>query len=149
MASGEVLLKGPFYVIKCYDVRVFNPFAPSNRHSSLASTYRQHENIKKRHYEQRIREVEHSSFTPLVFSLSGGIGPAASAVYKRLASQLSGKWKQAYSTTLGWLRCRISFSLLRSAIMCIRGSRSTLIFNSHLAASVDLAVAESKLTIPK
>ena len=27
-----------------FDVRVFNPFAPSNHHSFLASTYRQHEN---------------------------------------------------------------------------------------------------------
>ncbi len=48
-----------------FDVRVFNPFAPSNRHSSLSASYRPHENLKKRHYEQRIREVEHSSFTPL------------------------------------------------------------------------------------
>ena len=50
-----------------FDVRVFNPFAPSNRQSSLAAAYRLHERLKKRHYERRIREVEHSSFTPLVF----------------------------------------------------------------------------------
>ena len=47
-----------------FDVRVFNPFAPSNRHSSVTASYHHHENLKKRHYEQRIREVEHSSFTP-------------------------------------------------------------------------------------
>ena len=46
-----------------FDVRVFNPFAQSNSHSSIQSTYRHHENLKKRHYEKRIREVEHSSFT--------------------------------------------------------------------------------------
>ncbi len=95
-----------------FDVRVFNPFAPSNRHTSLSASYRHHENLKKRHYEQRIREVEHSSFTPLVFATTGGLGPAATAFYKRLASMLSDKWKQPYSTTIGWLRCRISFSLL-------------------------------------
>ena len=121
--------------------------APSNRLSSIAATYRHHENLKKRHYEQRIREVEHSSFTPLVFSLTGGLGPAASAFYKRLASQLSEKWKQSYSSTIGWLRCRISFSLLRSSIMCIRGARSTYTFNGQLAASVDLAIADSNLSI--
>ena len=54
-----------------FDVRVFNPFAPSNRHSSLSASYRHHENLKKRDYEQRIREVEHSSFTPLVFATTG------------------------------------------------------------------------------
>ena len=32
------------------------------------------ENIKKRAYQQRIREVEHSTFTPIVLSLTGGLG---------------------------------------------------------------------------
>ena len=49
---------GGVYERAFFDVRVFNPFAPSNRHSSIASSYRHHESLKKRHYEQRIREVE-------------------------------------------------------------------------------------------
>ena len=138
---------GGAYERAFFDVRVFNPFAPSNRHSSMASSYRHHESLKKRHYEQRIREVEHSSFTPLVFSLTGGLGPAATAFYKRLASQLSDEWNQSYSSTIGWLRCRISFSLLRSSIMCLRGARSCNTFNSHLAASVDLTIADSNLSL--
>ena len=32
-------------------------------HNSLNATYRRHENIKKRSYEQRVQEVEHGSFT--------------------------------------------------------------------------------------
>ena len=90
---------------------MFNPYAPSNRHSSLAATYRQHGTLKKRLYEQRVCEVEHASFIPLVFSLTGNLGPAATTFYKRLASMLSDKWKQPYSTTIGWLRCRLSFCL--------------------------------------
>ena len=39
------------------DVRVFNLHAPSNRHANLQSVYRKHEQIKKRAYEQRIREL--------------------------------------------------------------------------------------------
>ena len=50
-----------------FDVRVFNPHAPTNRRLQLSSCYRSHENAKKRAYEQRIREVEHGSFVPLVF----------------------------------------------------------------------------------
>ena len=46
-----------------FDVKVFNPLSPSNCRSSLASTYRQHESLKRRHYE-RVREIEHGSFTP-------------------------------------------------------------------------------------
>ena len=41
-----------------FDVRVLNPLAPSNCRSSLASTYRKHESLKRRHYEQRVRKIE-------------------------------------------------------------------------------------------
>ena len=45
-------------------VRVFNSSTKSNQTASLASVYRRHEQEKKRSYEQRIREVEHATFTP-------------------------------------------------------------------------------------
>ena len=49
-----------------FDVRVFNPHAPSNHQcSSLSSCYRKHETLKKRAYQQRMREVEHASSHPL------------------------------------------------------------------------------------
>ena len=60
----------------------FIPLAPSNCRSSLASTCRQHESLKQRQYE-RVREIEHGSFTPLVPSATGGMAPAASIAYKR------------------------------------------------------------------
>ena len=104
------------------DVRMFNPHAPSNNNTSINSCYRKHENEKKRAYEQRIREVEHASFTP---SASGGMAKQSTTFYKRLASLLAEKWDQHYSTALYWLHCQISFSLLRSAIQCIRGARSS------------------------
>ena len=52
------------------------------------------------------------SFTPLVFSTFGGMGGAATTVYKRLASLLSAKRDQSYGLVMSWLRCSISFSLL-------------------------------------
>ena len=42
-------------------------------------------------YEQRIREVEHGTFSPLVFSSTGGMGRAAVVTYKRLASLIAAK----------------------------------------------------------
>ena len=107
-----------------FDVRIFNAHPPSNRQQCLASTYRKHERIKIRAYEQRVREVEHGSFTPLIMSLTGGCGNAANICYKRLASMLTEKRDQPYSITLAWMRCKLSFTLLRSAIQCIRGTRS-------------------------
>ena len=59
------------------DVKVFNPHAPSNQTTNAKSIYREHELSKKRLYEARIREVEHSSFTPLIFSATGGMANKA------------------------------------------------------------------------
>ena len=47
-----------------FDVRVFNPHTKSNCQQNLTSTYRENENIKKRAYEQRVRENEYGSFPP-------------------------------------------------------------------------------------
>ena len=53
-------------------------------------------------------------------------GNAATLFCKRLANLLSAKHSLSYGIVMGWLRCKLSFSLLRSAIMCIRGARSSL-----------------------
>ena len=43
----------------------------------LSATYCKHEQEKHRAYEERVREVEHGCFIPLVFSTLGGMGKAA------------------------------------------------------------------------
>ncbi len=92
-----------------FDVRVFNPCAPSNKHSDMQMVYRKHEQAKKQAYEERIREVEHATFTPVALSTTGGIAEEASISIKKLASMLANKWEHSYSSTLQWLRCRLSF----------------------------------------
>ena len=77
------------------------------------------EREKQRKYEQRISEVEMGSFTPLVFSTFGGMGHASTVFYKRLAFLVSLKRGVPYSSVMSWLRCRISFSLLRLAIIIV------------------------------
>ena len=53
-------------------------------------------------------------------SCTGGMGPLATVVCKRIAALLSEKNGQCYRRTLYWLRCKLSFSLLRSAVTCLR-----------------------------
>ena len=125
------------------DVRVFNPFAPTNRKSSLAMVYRSQEREKRRSYSQRVAEVELGSFTPLVFSSTGGTAKEASIFYKRLASLLSEKWEQSYSITLNWIRVSLGFSLLRSSIQCFRGAHSAWGCPVHSTSPVDLVQSES------
>ena len=128
-----------------FDVRVFNPHAPSNRQTNLQSVYRKHEKIKKRAYEQRIREIEHATFSPLVLSATCGLAMEANTFYKRLASMLASKWDHNYSSTLCCLRCRLAFSLLRSSIQAIRGARSSCGHAIRMSTVVDLINSESRL----
>ena len=67
------------------DIRVFNPHARSNRSAPHTTVYRRHEKEKRRCYEERVREVEHATFMPVVLSASGGMGRAAASLYRRIA----------------------------------------------------------------
>ena len=100
---------------------------------------------KKREYGDRVREVELASFTPLVFSTTGGMGKEATVFYRRLADLLAHKHGWTYSTTLSWVRSVLAFSLLRSAIMCIRGSRSISFRSSSASAEMGLAMSPTNV----
>ena len=107
-----------------FDVRVFYPHARSHCHRSLPQIYRSQEMEKRRQYQERILNVDGGTFTPLVFSAMGGAGPAASTFLKCLADKIATKKSTTYAQALGWLRCRLSFALLRSSLLCLRGARS-------------------------
>ena len=132
-----------------FDVWVFNLMAQSHRNTPLAQCYRLNEQ-KKRVYDEQVREVEHGTFSPLVFSTSGGMGPIATVVYRRIASLIAEKQQQPYSWTLFWLRCKLSFSLLRSAIMCLRGARSSFHHPagpSKTREPIDLTCSEGRIPL--
>ena len=127
-----------------FDVKVFNLYAPSNHTPTLSSCYRK---LKKREYDLRIRQIEQASFTPIVLSSTGGMVSITTTTYKRLASLLADKWSTSYTQTMGWLRCRLSFSLLRSSIQCIRGVQSNQGHAIHLPPSIELTVSESMIPL--
>ena len=87
------------------DVRVFNPNADSYRNLHPETCFRRQEQEKRRKYEQRIRDVEHASFSPLIFSTSGGMGKSTAVVYKRLAHLLAVKKAEPNNNFIRWLRC--------------------------------------------
>ena len=127
-----------------FDVRVFHADAPSYADKPIADLFRSQERQKKLKYEERIINVEHASFCPLIFSTTGAAGPSCTRFISRLASLLADhNSSTSYSCLMSWIRCRLSFALIRSAILCIRGSRSSRhrpVHHEH-----ELAVAESRL----
>ena len=129
-----------------FDVRVVHPFASSYRGQRIASIYRQHELKKRAEYGRRVREVEQGTFTPLVFTTIGGMAGEATVFYKRLASLLAERRDERYSVVMGWLRCSLSFLLLRAAITCVRGAKRRLVKDIHTDSTSEV-VAASHLTL--
>ena len=106
-----------------YDVRVLHPNAPSYQSTSIPALYRKHENQKMVKYNNRIITVEKATFTPLVYSTFGGCGPLAKRYHKQLAELISRTRNEDYHHVANHIRRKIRFSLLRSALIAIRGER--------------------------
>ena len=105
------------------DVRIFHPNSASYRGKSIDKLYEQHETEKKHKYNHRVMQVEKASFTPLVFSTTGGMAPECTSFHKKMANMISQKTKEEYSQVMSHLRTRIRFSLLRSTLIAVRGER--------------------------
>ena len=106
-----------------FDVRVLHPNAPSYQRSDIDTLYRKHETEKMTKYNNRVLMVERGSFTPLIYTTFGGWGPQATRYHKRLAEKIAVKRNEKYSQVLNHMRTRIRFSLLRSALIAVRGER--------------------------
>ena len=129
-----------------FDVRVFYPFASSYRSQKL-EVYKRHEATKRLEHGRRIIDIEHGTFTPLVLTTGGGMARKATVFYKRLPSLLAEKRSEEYSVMMGWLQCTLPFSLLRSAIMCVRGTRKTNTRVDSCSDCVAEATAASRLLV--
>ena len=57
-----------------FNIRVTNADCESQKTKTLKATLRKHDLEKKRAYNTRVLEVEHGSFTPLVFTVKGVMG---------------------------------------------------------------------------
>lgn len=121
-----------------FDVRVFDPNAKKHQHLQLKRCYQLNENEKKRHYNERIQRVDQGSFSPLVFSLAGGMAPEARVFYGRLSEKLALKRNVETNIIKSWIKTLLNFSLIRSMLLMIRGSRSIVKKNDL----VDETIAE-------
>ena len=86
--------------------------------------YKKYENEKKRQYAERVMEIEQGTFTPIVFTTTGGKADECVKYHSRLAELIANKKGESYSSTISWIRAEVSFAIVRSAIPCLRGSRS-------------------------
>ena len=102
----------------------------------------QHERQKKLEYNECIVNVDRGTFCPLVFTTAGAAAPECAKFLQRLCGMLAHEDRMQYAQTSWYVRCRLSFALLRAAIMCLRGSRSS--YHRPVNALRELAVVEGQ-----
>ena len=68
--------------------------------------------------------IEHGTFTPLVFSVSGILGKECSMFHKHISQKIANKTGEIYEEIMFIIRCALSLLILRSRSLCIRGSSS-------------------------
>ena len=67
-------------------------------------------------------------------------------VYKRIALLISTKLDKPYCDVMNYIRCQLSFSLLRSTISCLRGTRTKSFSTIRLIyIDLDLALAQGQV----
>ena len=106
-----------------FDIRVVDTDARSYRTRPPRDVLSTAEGEKKRKYLQACQD-RHATFTPLCVSVDGMLGSESEFFVKRLSDFLAAKWERPYSVVIGWVRARLSFAILRAALLCVRGSRT-------------------------
>ena len=120
----------------------------TNQELDTDKIFKKHEDEKKREYLERILEIEYGSFTPLVLGTNGGIVVECSLFVRNLASKLSKKEDEKYATIMGWLRTKLSFEILRSVLLCVRGSRVPFSNNIETGFYGDFGLNSKEAQIP-
>ena len=99
------------------DIRVFELNANRYLNATLPRHHEKNEKEKKRNYNNRVLQIEHRTFTPLVFSIYGSMEKECTKFYSRLPESLFDELKQSKSLTVNWLRIKVCFGLLKSHLL--------------------------------
>ena len=108
-------------------MRITNTNSESQRHLTSEKIFTKHEREKKRQYNNRIMKVEHGTFTPLIFSVNGGMAKECLKFHKFVAEKIANKSGCRYEKVLS-IKCKLTFLVLSAFPMCVRKSRS---FTTH------------------
>jgi len=79
------------------------------------------ENVKKKKYQDKCKQVWRD-FVPFVVSVDGLLAPEAVNTLKCIAQLLREKWCRPYSTTFGYVKSRVSISVVQTSNLCLHGT---------------------------
>ena len=149
MKQSQIFVQEDFWISgqrAFLDVRVFDPNASRYTKQALSQSYALNEKEKKRNCNERTLDVDNGSFTPLVFSLYGGMGRECRTFIKDYQSCLQRKERHLpIHITSSWLNTKINFSLVKSCLLCLRGSRQVFPLRENTCDDIMLNHAISQI----
>ena len=122
-----------------FDLRVFDHNACWYLNKSLQQCHVINKNEKKRAYNERVLQIDHGTFTPLIFSIYGSMAKECHKFYSRLSDLLLEKRNLPKSVVANWVRLKVCFALLKSILLCLHGSRIVCRKTSELECDVDIS----------
>lgn len=125
-ARSDVRVRGFWgnYRNAFFEFRVFYPHAQSYKSTKPEALYKQIARTRRREYGERVLQVEDGDFTPMILSSSGGMGEEMSMALKHVGKKVAEEQNLVYSRVAGYLHAMFCFEMMRSALICLRGSRS-------------------------
>ena len=120
-----------------FDIRTTNADCDSQVNKPIKSVLQEHEQAKKRSYNSRVMEIEQGTFTPIVVTVKGVMGQEASRYHKTLAEKIAVKIGEKYEDVTRLIRTKLSFLVLKAALLCLRGSRT--VSNQNAESCSDFA----------
>ena len=73
----------------------------------------------------------------MVFTFACGMGPKYLAFYNQLTTLLAEKRGQSFATVSAWIRTKLTFALLRSALIAVLDTRNRFFKPTVANADID------------
>ena len=128
-----------------FDVRVFDPNVCGCLNKPLQQCHAIKEQEKKRSYNERVLQVDHGTFTPLVLSIYRGIGRECNTFHSRLSHLISDKRNLSKSITMNWIRTKVCFALQKSSLLCLQGYGTVSRKVSEFECDIDVSHEHAKI----
>ena len=126
-------------------MRVFDPNSRRYLNKSLQQCHAMNEHEKKGSYNERVLQVNQGTFRSLVFSIYGSMGRECNMFYSRLSQLISDKRNLSKSMIMNWIRTKVCFALLKSSLLCLRGSRTVCRKVSEFECDIDVSIRHGKI----
>ncbi len=146
-ARADIRARGFWYVSQdeyFFAVRVFYPNIPSNRSTEPTLDYRKHGVSKETRIWTKNQGSRAWCMYPSCALLNWWYGEGSFNLLQATSRYDRTQRQTPYHSVMGWLRCRLSFASLRSAIMRIRGSLS-IAQPSIYGSNIPLATSEGRI----